>query len=63
MNEIEKRYDSETKSFTALTVDKLVCKNCLFRYENPQLVTKCIEYDTKPPEVLYGGSCERYVKE
>jgi len=54
-------YDEEEKSFKAVTINDLMCKDCSYAYSHPQLITVCEEYPTmKPGKVLYGGSCDKY---
>lgn len=55
-----KKWQSEQLSFREVTVDNLVCKDCLHKLPKP--VSKCKEFDRKPNEVLTGGKCTKYEK-
>lgn len=50
-----------------ITQDMLVCKDCIFRYDekiHAGNVSKCEIYpDVKPVKIINEGSCSEYVKD
>lgn len=63
--EFAKRIESEAMAATYTGNDKMVCKDCIFRYELNN--GKCEMYPTFPPgkpnSVMIGRPCEYYAKE
>lgn len=66
-NTLQDRRESESKTAVGYHNSAMVCKDCLYRYDDTYLLgnsTKCEMYSTiKPIDVIRGGKCEEYVKE
>lgn len=63
---LEDRIKSEQEAAIPTKVKDLVCKDCVFRFNDEVKignVSKCAVYESKPNEVLSGGSCNDYIKE
>ncbi len=64
---MKKRIESEQRAIKGMTNDDLVCKDCLLRFDDTQIlgnVSKCEQYpDCKPIPILQGGKCDKYIKE
>lgn len=61
--EFERRVKSESKTGIRVTNKNLVCKDCLFKYDDEVKLgntSKCAVYKTKPNLILLGGKCEFY---
>lgn len=65
--EMEKRIESESKAIKPITLQDMVCKDCLFRYDDLlefNLAFKCEKFPKgKPNKVCVGGKCYEYIKE
>ena len=64
--EFERRIKSESRAAIRVTNKNLVCKDCLFRYnDNAKLgnTSKCAVYKAKPSLILLGGKCEFYKRD
>ena len=61
--EFERRIKSESKAAIRVTNKSLVCKDCLFKYNDDVKlgnISKCAVYKAKPNLILLGGKCEFY---
>lgn len=61
--EFERRIKSESKTAIRVTNKNLVCKDCLFKYDDDTKLgntSKCAIYKAKPNLILLGGKCEFY---
>ena len=61
--EFERRIKIESKAAIRVTNKNLVCKDCLFRYNDDTKLgntSKCAVYKAKPNLILLGGKCEFY---
>lgn len=61
--EFERRIKSESAAAIRVTNKNLVCKDCLFKYDDDAKLgntSKCAVYKTKPNLILLGGKCEFY---
>lgn len=59
--DFKKRIESEAKAAMPIRNDNLVCKDCIYKYddsEKPGNTSKCEVYDDKPNGVLGGGNCK-----
>ena len=59
--ELKERIESESKAVMRITNDDLVCKNCLFVYDDSVKfgnTSKCAIYASKPIAVLLGEECK-----
>lgn len=64
--EFERRIKSESKAAIRVTNKNLVCKDCLFKYDDDTKLgntSKCAVYKTKPNLILLGGKCEFYKRD
>ncbi|WP_313164005.1 hypothetical protein [Sedimentibacter sp.] len=60
-NNMEKRYEYEMRNFNPITINKLDCVDCDYVYDEPNLVSICVQYaDMKPGKVLYGKKCDKH---
>lgn len=61
------RIESEAKACIRITNDQLICKGCLYRYDDSIIfrnTSKCEVYpECKPTKILLGGECDEYIKE
>lgn len=58
---MKERIESESKAVMRITNDDLVCKNCLFAYDDSVKfgnTSQCAIYDSKPNAVLLGEECK-----
>lgn len=65
-NNLEKRIVSEQQCMRRITNDDLVCKTCIYKYDDSIKLGNtsiCEIYDAKPNEVLSGGECDEKVTE
>ena len=56
---------SEQLCMRRITNDDLVCKDCLYCYEDSEVygnTSTCEVYDLKPSAVIYGKGCDFYEK-
>ena len=63
--EMKERTESESKAVMRITNDNLVCKNCLFVYDDSVKfgnTSQCAIYASKPNAVLLGNAC-KFLKE
>ena len=61
--EFERRIKSESKAAIRIENKNLVCKDCLFRYNDDVKLGHTSKYavsETKPNLILLGGKCEFY---
>ena len=61
--EFERRIKSESKAAIRVTNKNLVCKDCLFKYNDDTKLgntSKCAIYKAKRIFILLGGKCEFY---
>lgn len=59
--DFKKRIESEAKATMPIRNDDLVCKDCIYKYddsERPGNTSKCEVYDDKPNDILGGGNCK-----
>lgn len=62
----ENRIKSEQAAMRRITNNDLVCKDCLYRYDDTVKLgntSVCEMYNPKPNEVLLGEDCDLYDKE
>lgn len=62
----EKRIESEQQCMKRITNDDLVCKDCIYKFDDSVKLgntSVCDIYDVKPVKVLLGGVCDEYLKE
>lgn len=65
-NKINKRVESEQQAMVAIENKNLVCKDCLFRFNDKEKfgnAFKCEQFAEKPNKVILGGKCDEYIKE
>ena len=65
-NNLKKRIVSEQQCMRRITNDELVCKTCIYKYDDTVKLgntSVCEMYDVKPDEVFLGGDCDEYKKE
>ena len=63
LSDLEKRYKSEQEAFGRVTNDDLVCKSCIFKLDDSEILgntSRCEQYGVKPNKVLLGGECNEY---
>ena len=61
--EMKKRIASEQLCMKRITNNDLVCKDCLFAYDDSIKLgntSTCDKFNIKPSEVLVGGDCSEY---
>lgn len=56
-----KKWEEEKLGFEEITVNNLVCKDCVHKFNKP--VGVCEKFKRKPNSVLGGGSCSEYEKD
>lgn len=59
--EFKKRLESEAKAAMPIRNKDLVCKNCIYRYDDsirPVFTSICEKYSSKPYKILGGGNCK-----
>ena len=64
--DFERRIKSESKAVIRVTNKNLVCKDCLFKYDDDTKLgntSKCAIYKVKPNLILLGGKCEFYKRD
>lgn len=57
------KFSKDKLSFTRITNNDLVCKDCTMRYDDTTITgntSKCEFYDVKPNDILLGGPCDVY---
>lgn len=62
----EERIESESMAIGCITNDRLVCKDCIYRFDDSIKrgnTTRCGAYLSKPDKVLLGKDCDKYRKE
>lgn len=65
MEDLKKRIESESRSISRTTNQDLMCRDCLFQWDDSKILgntSRCQEYPLKPNQVLKGGSCTKYQK-
>lgn len=61
--EMKKRILSEQQCMKRITNNDLVCKDCLFVYDDSVKLgntSVCDKFAAKPNKVLLGGDCDEY---
>lgn len=61
--EMKKRIASEQQCMKRITNNDLVCKDCIFAYDDSIKLgntSECDKYNVKPNQVLLGGDCDEY---
>ena len=64
--DFEKRIESEQMCMKRITNNDLVCKDCIFKFDDSIRLGNtsiCEAYPVKPSKVLLGGDCDEYAKE
>lgn len=66
-NSLDYRRRSEQLCMKRITNDDLVCKDCMYRFDDSQIwgnTSRCeMHEECKPNEVILGGDCWLYDKE
>lgn len=66
-NSLSKKWKNDSLIFEPIANDNLVCKDCLFRFDNSEIygnTSRCEIYpDRKPSEIIYGKACNEYIRE
>ncbi len=69
MGSMEERIESESRSVIRITNDRLVCKDCIYKFDdsevfrNTSLCRVFARSPGKPNGVLLGEDCKHYRKE
>lgn len=68
MSNLEKRIQSEARAAMRVTNDALVCRDCVYRWDDSTIygnTSQCQQYPnySKPNYVLVGYGCFKYKKE
>lgn len=61
--EMKKRIASEQQCMRRITNNDLVCKDCIFAYDDSVKLgntSTCDKFTTKPNQVLVGGDCDEH---
>ena len=62
-DELKKRVVSEQQCMKRITNNDLVCKNCMFAFDDTVKLgntSTCDKFTAKPNQVLLGGDCDEY---